>query len=65
MEIGNVRKGYSSDIKLDMMIALAKEIAVNKGHVSIDKVYDFYDAGYTRDNLVDLIMLLKNDTVSL
>jgi AhpD family alkylhydroperoxidase len=63
IEINNVRKGYSSDIKLDTMIALAKEIAENKGAISNDKVFDFFDAGYNKDNLVDLILLISDNAV--
>jgi AhpD family alkylhydroperoxidase len=63
IEINNVRKGYSSDIKLATMVALAKEIAENKGHISNDTIYDFFDAGHTKDNLVDLILLVGDKSL--
>jgi AhpD family alkylhydroperoxidase len=64
IEINNVRKGYSSDIKLDVMVALAKEIAKDMGGISKDTVYDFFDAGYTKNNLVDLILLVSEKSNS-
>ena len=64
IEIYNLRKGYSGDIKLDAMVALAKEFSKNTDHISKDVIYDFFDAGYTKDNLVDLILVVTENSNS-
>lgn len=42
--------------KLDALVKLAKEIAENRGNVSQDVLQNFFGAGYTKENLVDLIL---------
>lgn len=44
------------DEKLDTLVKLAKEIADNRGNVSQEALQNFFDAGYNKENLVDLIL---------
>lgn len=59
-EILLIRKGSSTNMKLNALVALAKTITENKGKVT-DKVLDeFYAAGYNNENLVDLILQISD-----
>jgi AhpD family alkylhydroperoxidase len=48
----------SFDPKLDSLVKLAKSIAENKGHADPNLIEVFFNSGYTKANLVDLIMLV-------
>jgi len=52
-----LRKGHAPfDEKLDALVKLAKEIAENRGKVSEESLKNFFNAGYSKENLVDLIL---------
>jgi uncharacterized peroxidase-related enzyme len=52
-----LRSGEASfDSKLDALVKLAGEIAENRGKVSDETLSNFFDAGYTKENLIDLIV---------
>jgi uncharacterized peroxidase-related enzyme len=60
-----LRKGTASfDQKLDSLVKLAKSVAENRGRVSDDALTAFFDAGYTRENLVDVIVNVGEKTVT-
>lgn len=59
-EIINLRKGKSNDLKLNTLVALAKDITENKGRVNTTSLNGFFNAGYTNANLVDLIMQVSD-----
>jgi len=59
-EILNIRSGSSSNPKLNSLVALAKDITVNKGRVSQANLDAFYAAGYTDGNLVDVILQVSD-----
>lgn len=44
------------DEKLDALVKLAGEIARNSGKISEEVLEDFFNAGYTKENLVDVIV---------
>lgn len=44
------------DAKLDALVKLAGSIAENRGRVSDAELENFFDAGYSRENLIDLIV---------
>ncbi|MBS1522485.1 MAG: carboxymuconolactone decarboxylase family protein [Bacteroidetes bacterium] len=51
----NIRKGYSSDEKIDAIVKLAKSIAETKGHPEERYVDRFFAAGYDEAALMELI----------
>jgi uncharacterized peroxidase-related enzyme len=42
--------------KIDSLVKLAKEITENRGQISDSVLQSFFDAGYTKENLVDVIL---------
>jgi len=56
-QILELRQGRAPfDEKLDALVSLAGEIAEKRGNVSEEVLADFFDAGYDRENLVDVIV---------
>lgn len=56
-QIISIRKGDASfDSKLDALVKLAKEIAEKRGKVADATLQNFFDAGYSKENLVDVIV---------
>lgn len=58
----DIRKGKSSDIKLNALVQLAADITENKGKANSDKVDAFFSQGYNNENLVDLILQISDKT---
>ena len=61
-QVLDIRKGKSSDAKLNALVALAADITKNRGKASGDLVDDFYANGYTNENLVDLVLQVSDKT---
>ena len=59
-EILAIRRGQSTNPKLDALVRLAQDITENKGRVSPDNLDAFYAAGYTDGNLVDVILQVSD-----
>ena len=60
-----LRQGSASfDDKLDALVKLAGAITENNGKVSNDLLANFFDAGYTKENLVDLIVNIGEKTTT-
>jgi len=55
-----LRKGSSHDAKLNALVALAKDITENKGHVSEGNLNRFFNAGYNKGTLVDVILQVSD-----
>lgn len=54
-----IRKGGASfDTRLDALVKLAKEITEKRGFISETSLNHFIDAGYTRGQVVELVMLV-------
>jgi uncharacterized peroxidase-related enzyme len=52
-----LRQGEASfDAKLDALVKLAGEVAEKRGNISDETLSNFFEAGYTRENLVDVIV---------
>jgi len=52
-----LRQGRATfDSKLDALVKLAKSIAKHHGNITDDELERFFDAGYTKENLVDVIV---------
>lgn len=64
-QIMEIRHGRASfDAKLDALTRLTKGIAQSRGHVDQAFVEAFFAAGWTKENLVDTIVLIGDKTVS-
>ena len=64
-EILELRAGKASfDPKLNVLVALAKNITENRGATDETVVDNFFNAGYTKENLVDVIVLIGDKTIS-
>jgi uncharacterized peroxidase-related enzyme len=57
-----IRKGKSTDAKLNALVKLASDITQNRGNASDASVNDFFAHGYTNENLVDLILQVSDKT---
>ena len=55
-EILKIRRGNSSDPKLDALVVFAKAVTETQGNVAEKVLNIFFDAGYTKENLVDVIL---------
>lgn len=58
-EILKLRSGVSTNPKLNSLVTLAQEITETRGRVSEKKLDNFYKAGYTDANLVDLVLQIS------
>lgn len=56
--------GAAFDAKLDALARLARNIAVNRGHADQALVDAFFAAGWTKENLVDAIVVIGDKTVT-
>ncbi|WP_299533325.1 carboxymuconolactone decarboxylase family protein [Ulvibacterium sp.] len=64
-QILELRAGYSSfDNKLDALARLAKNITENRGGADEEVVENFLNAGWTKENLIDTIVLVGDKTIS-
>ena len=64
-QILELRKGQASfDAKLDAFAKLAKNITENRGATDQTVVDDFFGTGWTKENLVDTIVLVGDKTIS-
>lgn len=58
------RGGASFDTRLDALAKLVKSIATERGHADTALVQAFFDAGWTPENLVDVIVVIGDKTVT-
>ena len=64
-EIIELRQGKASfDSKLESLAKLSKNIAENRGATDTVIVNSFFNAGYTKENLVDAITLVGEITIT-
>jgi len=64
-EIIEIRKGGASfDSKLDALAKLSKNITENRGNTDSDIVENFLNAGWSKENLIDVISLVGDKTIS-
>ena len=64
-QILELRAGEASfDNQLDALARLAKNITENRGRTSEDVLENFFNQGYTKANLVDVISLVGDKTIS-
>ena len=58
----DIRKGISTDAKLNSLVQLASDITQNRGNASSKTIDAFFNQGYTDENLVDLILQVSDKT---
>jgi len=64
-QILELRAGHASfDAKLDKLAKLARNITVNRGATDSAVIEDFFNAGYTKENLIDTIVLVGDKTIT-
>jgi len=64
-EILELRAGQASfDNKLDALAKLAKNITENRGATDATVIDNFLNAGWTKENLIDTIVLVGDKTIS-
>ena len=64
-QILELRAGFSSVTnKLDALAKLAKNITENRGKTDDSVLENFFNAGYTKGNLIDTISLVGDKTIS-
>lgn len=60
-----IRKAsISFNPKLNALVKLAKEIVTNKGEVSEEVKENFFNEGYTTENLVDVVMTVGDKIIT-
>lgn len=57
-----IRKGKSTDAKLNALVQLAAEVTKTRGNANENLVAAFFTQGYTNENLVDLILQISDKT---
>ncbi|MDQ3392771.1 MAG: carboxymuconolactone decarboxylase family protein [Bacteroidota bacterium] len=64
-QIVEIRKvAISFDAKLKALASLVKEIVINKGEASEQTKQTFFEAGYTTENLVDVVMTIGDKIIT-
>lgn len=64
-QILELRQGFASfDNKLDALARLAKNITENRGATEDVVAENFFNAGWTKENLIDVIVVVGDKTIS-
>jgi AhpD family alkylhydroperoxidase len=64
-QILEIRTGKASfDSKLDALARLVMDIVINRGHADQALIEAFFGAGWTKGNLVDVIVVIGDKTVT-
>ena len=58
----DIRIGKAENIKLDALVKLAASITKNRGNADGGLVENFFEQGYTNENLVDLVLQVADKT---
>ncbi|WP_353147627.1 carboxymuconolactone decarboxylase family protein [Chryseobacterium sp.] len=61
-ELHDIRLIKSKDSKLNALVTLAADITKNRGKISDISLQEFFLQGYTKENLVDLILQISDKT---
>lgn len=59
-QLRDFRKGKSENVKLNALVKLAADLTKNKGYASDENVEDFFEQGYSKENLIDLILQISD-----
>lgn len=58
----DIRKGRSENPKLNALVKLAADITQNRGKAGKENVEGFFTQGYSKENLVDVILQVSDKT---
>jgi len=58
------RANITFDPKLDALAKLVKSTTENRGHASPEALENFYAAGYTEANLIDIVLIIGDKTIT-
>ncbi|MCF1422943.1 carboxymuconolactone decarboxylase family protein [Mangrovimonas futianensis] len=58
----DIRRGKSDNAKLDSLVKLTADITKSKGNAADENLNNFFEQGYTNENLVDLILQVSDKT---
>lgn len=58
----DMRKGRSENSKLNALVRLASDITESRGRVNAVNTAAFFEQGYTKENLVDLVLQISDKT---
>lgn len=58
----DIRKGRSENVKLNALVKLAADITQNRGKARNENLEEFFAQGYTKENLVDVILQVSDKT---
>jgi uncharacterized peroxidase-related enzyme len=61
-QLSDIRKAKSEDAKLNSLVKLAADLTKNKGVAASETVDAFFAQGYTKENLVDLVLQISEKT---
>ncbi len=61
-QLVDIRKGKSEDAKLNSLVRLAADITKNRGNADNENVEAFFSSGFTKENLVDLVLQVSDKT---
>lgn len=56
--------GLASDSKLDALAQLTKSVALNRGHADQALIDAFFSAGWTKENLIDVIVTIGDKIIT-
>ena len=59
-QIRDFRRGQSENPKLNALVQLAADLTENHGRASEEHLENFFAQGYTRENLVDVILQISD-----
>ena len=64
-QVIELRKGTASwDNKINILVKTAVSIAANNGKIGTVALEEFYAAGYTKENVVDLVVAIGIITIT-
>lgn len=64
-EILELRGGSASfDSKLDALVKFTSSVVENRGRATSESQNTFFDAGYTEANMIDVVMVVGDKTIS-
>lgn len=61
-QVLDIRKGKALDTKLNALVQLAADITKNRGNANEQTVENFFTQGYTKENLIDVILQVSDKT---
>ena len=64
-QILEIRNGIASfDSKLDALARFVRNITINRGIPNQENLENLFEAGYTKANLIDILMVIGDKTIS-